>query len=89
MTRRYIGTVGSLAVAAAALDLTGMESRVAVLLAQGMSVRQIAAATGRKESTIRSHVKHMFAKHGVSRQVELVRLVRSLGSLADAPGSLG
>ena len=66
------------AVAAAALNLTGMESRVAVLLTQGMSVREIAAATGRKESTIRSHVKHMFAKHGISRQADLVRLVRSL-----------
>ncbi|MDE0057908.1 MAG: LuxR C-terminal-related transcriptional regulator [Defluviicoccus sp.] len=74
------------AVAAAALDLTGMESRVAVLLAQGMSVRQIATATGRKESTIRSHVKHIFAKHGFSRQAELVRLVRSL---AGAPWTCG
>ena len=66
------------AIAAAVLDLTGMESRVAVLLAQGMSVGQIATATGRKESTIRSHVKRVFAKHGLSRQAELVRLVRSL-----------
>ena len=66
------------AVVGAVLDLTGMESRVAVMLAQGMSVSQIAATTGRKESTIRSHVKHMFAKHGLSRQAELVRLVRSL-----------
>ena len=66
------------AVAEAALGLTGMESRVAVLLAEGMSVREIAAATGRGESTIRSHVKHMFAKHGLSRQADLVRLVLSL-----------
>ena len=66
------------AVAAAALGLTRMESQVAVRLAQGMSVREIAAATGRRESTIRSHVKHMFAKHGLSRQVDLVRLVSSL-----------
>ena len=66
------------AVAAAALGLTGMESRVAVLLAEGMSVREVAAATGRGESTIRSHVKHMFAKHELSRQAELVRLVLSL-----------
>ena len=34
--------------------------------------------TGRGESTIRSHVKHMFARHGLSRQAELVRLVLSL-----------
>ena len=65
-------------VVAARLDLTGMQSRVAVLLAQGMSVPEIAAATGRKESTIRSHVKHAFARHGLKRQDELVRLVRSL-----------
>ena len=65
-------------VAAAALGLTGMESRVAVRLDEGMSVREIAAATGRRESTIRSHVKHMFARHGLSRQAELVRLVLSL-----------
>ena len=71
------------AVAATALDLTGMESRVAVLLAQGMSVREVAAATGRKESTIRSHVKHMFTKHGLSRQTELVRLVLSLAGSPD------
>ena len=72
------------AFAAAALDLTGMESRVGVLLAQGMSVSQIATATGRKESTVRSHVKQIFSKHGLSRQAELVRLVRSL---AGAPGA--
>ena len=72
------------AVAAAALGLTGMESRVAVLLADGMNIRKVAAATGRRESTIRSHVKHMFDKHGLSRQAELVRLVQSL---AGAPES--
>ena len=65
-------------VVAAALDLTRMQSRVAVLLAQGMSVPEIAAATGRKESTIRSHIKHAFARHGLTRQAELIRLVRSL-----------
>ena len=74
------GTAIDPAVAADALGLTRMESRVAVLLAQGKSVYQIAAATGRKESTIRSHVKHMFTKHGLSRQAELVRLVQSVAA---------
>ena len=74
------------AVAATALDLTRMESRVAVLMAQGMSVSQIATATDRKESTIRSHVKHMFAKNGLTRQAELMRLVQSLGGTRDARG---
>ena len=72
------------AVAAAALGLTGMESRVAVLLADGMSVREIAITTGREESTIRSHVKRIFTKHGLSRQADLVRLVLSM---AGAPES--
>ena len=66
------------AMAGAVLGLTKMESQVAVLLAEGRSVAQIAAAFGRKESTIRSHVKQMFAKLGLSRQVDLVRLVMSL-----------
>ena len=61
-----------------------MESRVAVLLADGMSVREVPAATGPGESTIRSHVKHLFTKHGLSRQADLVRLVLSL---AGAPQS--
>ena len=65
-------------VAAASLSLTRMEGRVAVLLAGGMNVREITAATRRRESTVRSHVKHIFAKRGLSRQADLVRLVRSL-----------
>ena len=72
------------AVVAGVLDLTEMESRVAVQLAQGMSVSEIAAAMGREESTIRSHVKRTFAKHSLSRQAELVRLVRPL---VGVPGS--
>ena len=67
-----------------ALGLTKMESHVAVLLAEGRSVAQIAAAFGRKESTIRTHVKHMFAKHGLSRQVDLVRLVLALAGVPES-----
>ena len=59
-----------------------MESRVAVMLAKGMSVREIATAMTRKESTIRFHVKSIFAKHGLNRQAELVRLVLSLAGAA-------
>ena len=66
------------AMAEAVLGLTKMESQVAVLLAEGRSVAQIAAALGRKESTIRWHVKQMSSKLGLKRQVDLVRLVLSL-----------
>ena len=39
---------------------------------------------GGRESTIRSHLKHMFVRHGLSRRAELVRLVLSRDG---APGS--
>ena len=76
-----------IAAVAEALRFTRAESQVAVLLAQGMTVGQIAAATNRGESTVRSHVKHMFTKSGITRQADLVRLVRSLaGSGGSGPG---
>ena len=64
----------------AALGLTPAESRVAVLLAEGKTVGQIAAAVGREQSTIRTHVQHIFGKLGITRQVDLVRLVLSMGA---------
>ena len=63
------------------LGLTPVETEVAVLLAEGLGAPQIAAATGRGYGTVRTHLKHMFAKLGVSRQVEVVQLVLALSSL--------
>ena len=62
----------------AALGLSPMQSRVAVHMAQGMSVPAIAAKMDRRISTIRTHVKAMYGRLGLTRQQELVRLVRSL-----------
>ena len=70
------------ALVAAGLGLTPMESRVAVLLAEGKSLREVAAATGRKATTIRWHLRQIFAKLGIARQAELVRLVLSLAGAA-------
>ena len=64
-----------------ALGLTATESRVAVLLTEGKTVGEVAEATGRGESTIRTHLKHMFAKHRLARRADLVRLVRSLAGV--------
>ncbi|MYE10884.1 MAG: helix-turn-helix transcriptional regulator [Gammaproteobacteria bacterium] len=76
------------AAVAATLRFTRAESQVAVLLARGMTVREVASATGRRESTVRSHVKHMFTKHGLTRQADLVRLVRSLAGIGGTgPGT--
>ncbi len=65
-------------VAAAALGLTPTQSQVAVLMAQDMAVPEIAARLDRKLATVRSHVKSMYARLGLTRQQQLVRLVQSL-----------
>ena len=69
---------------AATLGLTPSESRVATLLAEGRSVRDIASATGRRESSIRWHIKQIYRKLGISRQAELVRLVLSITEFSGA-----
>ena len=69
---------------AQALNLTPAESQVAVMLAEGKSVGEVAAATGRKASTVRWHMLHIFNKNAISRQVELVQMVQRL---ADIPPS--
>ena len=65
-------------VAAAALGLTPTQSQVAVLMAQDIAVPEIAARLDRKIATIRSHVNSMYARLGLTRQQQLVRLVQSL-----------
>lgn len=71
---------------AASLGLTPAESRIAALLAQGRSIDAVAAATGRNRTTIKWHMRHIYSKHGLSRQVELVQLVKSLSEVARPPG---
>ena len=66
------GQVGSV------LGLTPAESRVAVGLAEGRTVPDIAAASGRAEGTVRVHLKRIHRKLGVSRRADLVRLVLSV-----------
>ena len=67
---------------AATLGLTPAESQLAAMLAEGMSVRGIAAGTNRKESTIRWHLHQIYTKQGISGQTDLVRLVLSLAEFS-------
>ena len=60
------------------LGLTPMESRVAVWLAEGMSVREMAEATGHTPGSLYWHLKQIYQKQPISRQAELVRLVLSI-----------
>ena len=62
--------------------LTAAESEVAVMLSLGRSVRDIAMTTGRKPGTVHDLIKHANKRLGISRQVELVRLVLQLADLS-------
>ena len=66
---------------ATALGLTLTESQIAVWLAEGQSVGEIAGATGRQASSIRWHLKQIYRKQGLAGQADLVRLVLSLAAL--------
>ena len=61
--------------------LSPSECRVAIQLAEGRTVSDIAAATGRQVSTVRWHVHQVYTKLGISREVDLVRLVLSLAGV--------
>ncbi len=60
---------------AMSLGLTPAESRVAVALAEGMTIREIAQATNRKTRSVRWLVQQALSKTWSSRQADLVRLV--------------
>ena len=63
---------------ATTLGLTPLESQVAVWLAEGESVRDIAQATGLSVHTLYWHLQQIYQKKSISRQVDVVRLVLSI-----------
>ena len=63
------------------LGLTPAESEVAALLAEGHSVSDIVKRRGPSEYTIRWHVKQSLRKLGISRQMDLVRIVEASGGV--------
>ncbi|NEU13993.1 helix-turn-helix transcriptional regulator [Methylobacterium sp. BTF04] len=60
-------------------DLTAAEARIARGIAGGLTLSALAAAQGVSLETIRSQVKATFAKTGVTRQVDLARLISGFG----------
>ena len=60
------------------LGLTAAETRVAVLLAKGRSVRDIARELGRSENTVRWTLSNVLSKTNAARQADLVRLLLQL-----------
>ena len=61
-----------------ALGLTRAESRVAVAITQGKRIEDIAAETGRARATVKWHIREIYLKLGLTRQMELAELVRSV-----------
>ena len=66
---------------ATTLELTPAETQVAVGLAEGNSVGDMADATGHTKAAIYWHLQQIYQKHSISRQADLVRLVLSLAEL--------
>ena len=66
---------------AVTLGLTPSEGRMAALLAEGLSLREIAAAAGWSEDYVRWLTKQAYRKLGASGQVELVRQVLAADAL--------
>ena len=63
-------------------DLTPAESNVAILLARGLSLAEVAETQNISPHTARAQLKSIFGKTGASRQAELVRMViKSVASL--------
>ena len=63
--------------------LTNAEARLATLLANGLSLAEAAETMHVSEGSARSYCKRIYAKTGLKRQAELVRLVlKSVASLA-------
>ena len=58
-------------------QLTRMEARLAVALADGRALTDAADSLGIAHNTARAHLRAIFAKTGVRRQSQLVHLLRS------------
>ncbi len=78
------GQVASIdpALVASTLGLTPVESQVAAWVAEGQTVREIAVALGYSERSVRWYLHQIYHKHGLTGQVDLVRLVLSVTTFA-------
>ena len=63
------------------LGLTPGESEIAAFLAEGLSVSDIVKTKGHGLHLVRWHVKQSLGKLGVSRQMDLVRIVQAVGGI--------
>lgn len=69
------------AVLRALFGATPAEAKAAARFAEGMTAREVATALGVKEATVRGQLKAVFAKTGVNKAKDLVRLTVEAGAL--------
>jgi DNA-binding CsgD family transcriptional regulator len=62
----------------AVFGLTPAECRIATLLAEGLSLKQIAQAQGTQPETVRKQLRSIYQKTATNRQPELIRLLLHL-----------
>ena len=67
---------------AALLGLNRVEGQLAAGLAVGRTVRELAGTLGLTEGAVRWHLHEIYQKQGLSRQVDVVRLVLAVTALA-------
>ena len=68
------------ALVAVALGLTPVESQIAVGVAEGQTVREMAVALEYTERSVRWYLHQIYHKHRLAGQVDLVRLVLSVAA---------
>lgn len=68
-------------VLSALFGATPAEARAAARFAEGLTAREVAAALGVKEATVRGQLKAVFAKTGVNKAKDLVRLTVEASTL--------
>ncbi len=71
-------SAASIKAASRIYHLTRTEARVMEQLVSGLSPEQVADLLGSSLNTVRTQVKAILAKAGVSRQADLIRLVATL-----------
>lgn len=62
----------------AVFNLTPAEARIAIQLAEGKPLKQIAQAQGVQHETVRKHLQAIYQKTATNRQPELIRLLLHL-----------
>jgi len=66
--------------------LTTREHDVLVLLADGLSAAEIGGRLHLSESTVKSHVAHLYQKLGAANRAQALVTAMRIGLLASGPG---